>query len=346
MIIDRADFAAALARAASATASRTPLDITRHIRLEIRDGTLVATGTNLAVTVEMTVPAKGTLKPVLVPAAIARQVAALTSATVEFAVKSDRATIAGDATFRMPTYPVADWPDIRPPTDGTFVPERGFDERFEAVATHAATNRVRPILAAVMISDGTLAATDSYRAAIVDEAIPVAAPLLVPAVKLGGPVDRVDYDTRHVMFTTADGRILARLVDGAFPNVRKIIPTAGVVAQVAGGDLVSACARAGIISHEPGVTLEQVDSGLRVSVAGDNEFEQVIPATFDGDMPTTAVRPEFLRDALAPISGTVDLLVQVNGKSPISVSHGWWRSVIMPVMWGRRTDTHSGRGMG
>lgn len=338
MNIDRTEFANALTRAASAAGK--DMEITQHLRLESRDGFLVVTGTNLNVTVEVIVAHKGAkLAPVLVPTAIARQAAALSSERVEFTVKSGRATLEGDATFRMPTYPVNNWPTIEPPTAGGWEPSSGFHQRFAAVATHAGTDPSRPHMMAVGLVSGSMVATDAYRMAVIDEDVPSDTLMLVPPVKLGGPVDRVDFDDRHVMFTTPEGRTWARLREPAgYPSADKMRalapnPKTAVSVEVHAEKLAAACARAEMVDKVGGVNMEMTDKGLHLTVAGESEFDETIPATFSGEFPDLAHNPSRLKDALAPIDGMANLTISdASGKSPMMISAGWWRSLVMPVV--------------
>lgn len=336
MNIDRTEFANALTRAASAAGK--DMEITQHIRLESRDGFLVVTGTNLNVTVEVIVAHKGAkLAPVLVPVAIARQAAALSSERVEFTVKAGRATLEGDATFRMPTYPVDNWPTIEAPTAGGWEPSSGFHQRFGAVATHAGTDPGRAHMMAVGLVSGSMVATDAYRMAIIDEEVPTGTLMLVPPVKLGGPVDRIDFDDRHVMFTTPEGRTWARLREAAgYPTptkLRSMIPSdsRSVSVQVDAEHLAAAAARAAMVAPvATGVRIEQSDKGLRLYVTGDAEFDETLPATFSGDFDRFNVQPAFLKDAIGPNGGMVNLTVE-GAIKPVMLSADWWRSVVMPI---------------
>ena len=332
MNVNRAELATALNRAASATGTMLP--VTANIRLETTDGLLTVTGTNLDVTVEVTIPAKGKLGPVLAPAHIARQVAALTSETVDLTVKSGKLVVEGNATFRLPTFPIDDWPTIDPPTGGHFEPAQGFVERFAAVASHVSTEQARPLLRAVAYGGGMLRATDSYRAAVVDEDGPDET-LIIPAVKLAHPVDRIDFDRRHVMFTTPEGRMWVRMVEGSFPDVTKIIPKAGGSTVTVDADVLSrAFGRAQMvpIAATRGVRMDHDGDGVRLSVVdASGEFEEFVPAKVDGEFEPVAFRPEFMRDALAPVAGDVELTIQ-DGRKPAMVSKGWWRSVVMPIV--------------
>ena len=341
MNINRPELAAALTRAAQFTATLDDHPLAR-IRLENSDGMLSVMASNLSATVEIMVPASGRdrLKPpVLVPTTIAKQVAALAADEVELAVdaKAGRMTIKGGATFRLPVTDAAEFPTIEVPTDGHLDVDADWARRFEAVASHASRDQARPLLACVRIGDGVMQASDSYRLGVVDQ--PLDTVLNVPVGhKLAPVVDSIDWDHRQVMFTSAEGRMWLRQVDGITRDLRTAIPTGkpSGVATVDAQTLAAALTRAQLVGKTDtnGVDISHHDDGmLRVSsVPGDVEFEELVEADMPDIGTPARLRPQYVVAALAPIKGDATITFAANPSTqPITVSADWWSSTVMPL---------------
>lgn len=336
MKADKRELAAALTRAAQATGS-TP-QMLSHIRLETVDGFLTVTATNLTVGYELTVAASGALKPVLVPAAVAKQVAVLPAETVELKIDKDRLVISGGSTFRVPIMPVDDWPATPDPNDGQVEAPERFPEWFAHAATHADQTGKRPHLAAVQYGP-PLAATDSLRLAVVETTGPEV-PILIPAtVRVMDPIDTIRWDTRHVMFEGPAGKQWARLVDAKYPEWRKLFtkdkPACSLTFNAAALDALTG--RAQMVAEDksamvftPGTETVTLTISTRRG-----SFTEDIDAKVEGTLETpVGLNPGFVRQALGPVSGDVTFEVW-DERKPVVVRAGEWTSLVMPNIGGQ-----------
>lgn len=331
MKVDRQELATALTWAASATSKVA--EALSHIRIETLDGFLTITATDLTVGVQFLLPVSGTIKPILAPASIARQVAALPAETVELKIDKDRLVVSGGATFRLPTQRVDDWPDIILPEDNTWTPPVDFAETFKAVASHSAT-KSRPILETVHLGTD-MAATDSYRLAVVELPDWPGDPILVPhSIGLKGHVDRVTWDRRTVVFETPDGKLWARLVEGSFPKYRVLLAENPVCTVTVNPDALSdALARAEtVVDQGRGVVLTPGTDAVTVSFSGTRgEYTEEVDAKVEGETEPAAFNPSFMRDCLAPC-GSEARLELWSASKPAMVRSDWWSSLLMPVV--------------
>lgn len=332
MNVDRAELAAALGRAASHTGKT--IEAVQHIRMETRDGFLYVTATNLETGVDLTVEAKGTLKPILVPSNIARMVAGLNSERVDVKATKERVSVEGNATFRLPLQDLDNWPDITLPTENEYIPEEGFHKRYMAVHAASSTDGGRPILNTVKL--GTLvAATDSYRLATFDLAW-AGDDILVPsALTLKQPVDRITWDRRNVAFHTPDGVQWGRLVEGTFPSgVDKMIAPAknSVVVTLDAESLADVCGQASLVgSDADGLQMTADGDGVAFKLLSSRgDFEATLPAKVDGELESpVAFNPNYLKGLLA-VDGEITMHVEDSLKA-VQLSNDWWKAAIMPI---------------
>jgi DNA polymerase III subunit beta len=196
------------------------------------------------------------------------------------------------------------------------------------VAFAAATDESRPVLAGVMVSFGdselTMAATDGFRLSVRTTKLPVSAAqkldVLVPAKTLN-EVARLAADEKdsisltvtpnksQILFHMSNIDLVSRLIEGAFPNYRHIIPQSHKTRSVLStADFLNAARRASFFAREaanivrltvqPG---EELVPG-RVSVTatsaeiGDNVND--IDAVIEGDGVTIAFNARYLTEVL------------------------------------------------
>lgn len=222
---------------------------------------------------------------------------------------------------------------------------------FRQAAGAASDDGSRPIIEAVQVLAGTLAATDSYRLVVVDNtaALNGQPGVLVPApaaVVMGdGRVEAfTDADTQYVQWTTGVLEVQVRCPGHAvdqYPAWENLPPKrqhevavpAGVVAAV---DVVmkvratKASAPVRLIGDEAGWTVEYRDDTGRVT--------ETVAASDVAELGTVGFNPEYLRDALALLEAGDGAAVMSWGDSPPhgprlfrSESVQGVRVVLMPV---------------
>lgn len=138
------------------------------------------------------------------------------------------------------------------------------------VAFAAAADDTRAALTAVLVSFGdselTMAATDGFRLSVRQTKLPGALPqkldVLVPARTLNelarllvdekDPVEiTVTPNKSQILFHTSNVDLVSRLVEGSFPNYRRIIPESYTTRSVVStGDFLTATRRASFFARE------------------------------------------------------------------------------------------------
>jgi DNA polymerase-3 subunit beta len=232
------------------------------------------------------------------------------------------------------------------------------------VAFAAATDESRPVLAGVLVSFGdselTMAATDGFRLSVRRTQLPVSAPqkidVLVPAKTLT-EVARLAADEKdpiamtvtpnksQILFHMSNIDLVSRLIEGAFPNYRHIIPQGYKTRSVLStGDFLNASRRASFFAREaanivrlnvqPG---EELVPG-RVSVTatsaeiGDNIND--IDAQIEGEGITIAFNARYLTEILGALTSQKVVLETNTATNPgvlKPVGDDGFIHVIMPL---------------
>ena len=239
-----------------------------------------------------------------------------------------------DLTARLPTMSADDYPTLPalPPALGT-VDADVLRAAVKRVTVAAGRDDTLPVLTgasveAVAGSPLRLACTDRYRLAVADvdwrcqTADGTGVAMVVPAETLRDLADRANGTVTVHLGTGASGEGLAglawadrhattRIVDGAFPPYRRLIPAEDRIAvtlTVGRAALVDALDRVKPTTGKTTpVVLEAVGDRLTVSAKDPNgagQIDDVVACQLDGlDNVTLAYNPHYLRDALVATSG-------------------------------------------
>jgi DNA polymerase III subunit beta len=236
----------ALSAAARAVSTRA-VGATTGLHLLVKGNELTATGTDLDLTVRSVIEVIGIDDgEAVVPARlVADAVRHLEPGAVTIDAVDEKVEIsAARSRFSLRTFPPADFPTL--PASGsksTAVPAGELVEALRQVVRASSGDDARPLLTGVLFTneDGTLrlVATDSYRLALCDlpgrTAIAGDRDLLVPSRALSelqricgtmpddGEVGVALSDT-EVTFLAGSMTISSRLIDGAYPDYRQLIP--------------------------------------------------------------------------------------------------------------------------
>jgi len=232
-----------------AVAQRSPLPITSNILMETDGDRLKLSATNLeiAITTWLGAIVQEAGKVTLPARLVTEFVNALPNETVSLGVKKGaschiqagkfEADIRGMDAEDFPRIPVAE----EQPT--AFVEAGLLKEMIEQVAFAAAVDDTRPVLTGVQCtfsdSELTMAAADSFRLAIrtgvLDESASGDFSVIIPARTLSElskilPNDdekvavTVTPNRSQIVFQATDLHVVSRLIEGAFPNVRQLVP--------------------------------------------------------------------------------------------------------------------------
>jgi len=362
----------ALTRAAGivsrAVASRTTLPVLTNILLEAREAELVLKATNLDVGVALTIPARveepgaGT-----VPARVFVDfIAALNGETVEMEWNESTATLGvrcGSFRSRIKGIPAAEFP-AWPARDEkeiivTFSAASALAAALNQVSIAVAKEESRPVLTgvcAVVAPEGvTFAAADGFRLAVkrvpatIQPAptelrriiLPAAAVKLLPTIcgDTGTVEMRVNAEASRVAFLVPTAEIVARLIEGNYPQFEQIIPSAATSRVVAARDDLRGALKAG----KPFATKNRVDlvanagTGIAVVSAsapegGDSSSELSI--TLEGQSFRIALSDVYLSDFLGGLATPQVTLESTGSTQPVvlrGVGDGDFVGVIMPM---------------
>jgi DNA polymerase-3 subunit beta len=256
------------------------------------------------------------------------------------------------ARFTLQAMNAAEYPAL-PEAEGQFVmlPHEEFRKCARKVS-YAAEQAPGSRYAVVntMVADGelTMVATDTFRLAVRRAPAPDCEPLsvLLPVgfvseiERLGGAV-HLHLSANHVQVQSGGTRIIARLIEGEWPNWQAVLPTTCATWVTAERDaLIGALQRASLMCKDDltAVTLK-LDGGDLIITAAQaevGEAREELTVQYGGDgMLDVAVRPKYLRDALAVMGGDEVRIEYTSFKHPVKVldeSDPDWTYVVMPVM--------------
>lgn len=250
-------------------ATKSTIPILTHVWMRFEGGRLVVSGTNLDQALTLTAEATGDgattapAKPLQTIAARLDQKADLTMTEVDGGLRITQ----GRTSYRLPTLPAADFPKEIVLTKGGVtweVPSAALAADIKALQDAASDDDVRYYLNGIHIDlatrgDPVMAATDGHvlgLARLGDLRPPEGNGYILPPAMLRPLMDLAKTastitltltDTAIEAATETD-RLRSKLVDGTFPDIRRLIPadTANRVA-VRIDDLRSAIDRTGII---------------------------------------------------------------------------------------------------
>lgn len=324
---DRDVLSEALQTVQRGVSTRPGIPALTGVHMEVGEGSLTLTTTDLEVSARLTVDVDGQEAGVaLVPARLlADTVKSLSDAPVEFEADAGQARIrcaAYEGSLRL--LPVEDFPTLQTPTGTRItVDAPAFAEAVGQVARAASRDEARPVLTGVLLEvsrEGlTLVATDSYRLAV-RELIATAATeakAIVPERALsevGRAAQSIDkgameltIDESQVTFTVGGFVLTSRLIEGEFPNYRALLPEASDSRLVASRQqLIDAVKRVGLLARDnTPVRLEFNQLGVKLSSSSPDVGQAVeaVQGQYEGEDLSAAFNAHYLTDGLAAANG-------------------------------------------
>ncbi len=224
----------------------------------------------------------------------------------------------------------------------------------QQVVFAASGDESRPVLTGVLLHtvDGRLymAATDSYRLAEKDLGPNKAdINMLVPAsamqdlLRIVGDVEEdvaVTHDDQQVLFRTGDIELVARLLEGKYPDYRKLIPKEFAVrAQLKRADLINVTKVSSLFARESAgsVTIEVDEASGKLSIRsiasqlGENTATAGGKITGSGSI---TLNSRYLLDALQVLSSD-EVIFGFNGKLEATMltdaKDAGYNHIIMPL---------------
>ncbi len=353
-----------------AVPSRTTMPILGNILLATDHGQLKLAATNLELSVvhwvgarvetdgALTVPARNFIDLVnsLPPDQVDLE---MDAATLSLALNCGtvKATFRGISAEEFPVVPEPEQ------GDGFAVEAAELRKGLTQVTFAASTDESHPVLTGVLAefegSTLTLAAADGFRLSMrqipLIHPVPAAFSVIIPARALselsrilGGQEEPVNISTTHphnqVLFKLTDTVLNSQLVDGNFPDVRRIIPSAYRTRVVLGREeILQACKRAAIFARDVAniVTLK-IEAGEVVVSADSAESGQGstrLMANVEGDGLEIAFNVRFLVDVFSALDTpqvALELNASTNPGVVRAVGDEAFIHVVMPMLLGRR----------
>ena len=358
--VSKAALQQAVTQASRAVSGRAPMPVLSGLLLRADDKGLTITGYDLDIAIETRIPA--TIEEpgeMVVPAKqFGGIVKALGHSEVVMSRQDNSLKIQADrARFTLQAMNAAEYPAL-PAAEGQFVilPHEEF-RRCARKVSYAAeqVSGSRYAVVNTIIADGelTMVATDTFRLAARKTAAPHCEPIqvLLP-VGFVAEIERLDgavhlhLSDRHVQIQSGDTRIIARLIEGQWPDWRQVIPSESSVTTWV---TVDRAALAGALQRVSLMCKDDL-AAVDVRIDPDTKDDLIITATHaevgeareemnvfcDGECSMdVAIRPKYLRDALAVMGGENAQIGYCGPKRPVMVrdeSDEGWTYVVMPVM--------------
>jgi DNA polymerase-3 subunit beta len=349
----------ALSNVARVAAGRSTLPILKNILIQTDNNRLRVSATNLDIAITQHVGTKikteGTLT---VPARLFQDfISNLPKTTIHLKQEDHKLHITADKYKSTINGTLADEYPLMPAIQTgkkISLPVADFKKALQQVIFAASSDEARPVLTAVYVHTIKkvlyIAATDSYRLAEkqlgnISEDIS----LLIPASALqellrvmgdGNDTVNIYYDDQQVRFLVDDIELIARLIDGTYPDYKKLIPdTFSTRARVPKDQLITITKISGLFSRENAgsitVSASELDETLSVksiaSQVGENEASANGSIAGDGSI---TLNSRYLLDGLQALEGN-EVNFCFNGKlEPIIIKSpdvNDYLHVIMPL---------------
>jgi len=349
----------ALSSVARVANSRGTLPILANVLIKTSNNRLSLSATNLDIAITHYIGAKVSQEgSITVPARLMQDfVGSLPGGVIELDLQETKLHVSTDQYKSVVNGIVADdFPVMPAITVGKKWSLSGtlFKKALQQVVFAASGDETRPVLTGVLLqtSEGTLAmaATDSYRLAEKQlgknkEAIQ----LLIPAsamhdlLRVLGDSDdqiKITHDDQQVLFQVGDIELVTRLLDGKYPDYKKLIPKSfSAQATLKRTDLINVTKVSSLFARESAgsVTIEVDQAAKQLSIRSIASQLGENTATADAKVKGSGnitLNSRYLLDALGALSGE-DVIFGFNGKLEPTLlsdpSNDDYQHIIMPL---------------
>lgn len=349
----------ALGAVARVANSRGTLPILANVLVKTSNNRLSLSATNLDIAITQYIGAKVEQEgSITVPARLMQEfISSLPSGVINLELDETKLKISTDQYHSTVNGILADdFPVMPAITSGKSVKLDGklLKKGLQQVVFAASNDESRPVLTGVLIHsvEGKLflAATDSYRLAEKEIGkTKEEVSLLVPATALndllrvlGDDVEEVTvtYDEQQILFNVGDVELVARLLEGKYPDYRKLIPsTFTVTVELKKADLLNVTKVSSLFARESAgsvtIKVDEIAQELSIrsiaSQLGENTATATGKVTGSGEI---TLNSRYLLDALQALSGD-DLTFGFNGKLDPTCLHDTksedYSHIIMPL---------------
>lgn len=353
----------AMAIVARVASARNTLPILANVLMKTVDNRLSISATNLDIAITQHIGAKVTDEgAITVPARLMQDfVSSLPGGVIELKLDEHKLHITTDQYQSVVNGVVADDFPVMPAINADNSLRRSWTvnasvlkKGLQQVIMAASNDESRPVLTGVLlqVQDGQLyaAATDSYRLAeknlganSEDVRLLVPASAIQDLLRILGDYDelvQVTHDDQQVLFQANDVDLVARLIDGKYPDYRKLIPESfAVEALVSRADLVNVTKVSSLFARESAgsVTINVDDAKNELSIRSVASQLGENTATANGTMKgsgSITLNSRYLLDALHAFSGD-EVTFCFNGKLEPTLlrdpATGDYVHIIMPL---------------
>jgi DNA polymerase-3 subunit beta len=356
---ERDVLAEAVGAAGRAATNRTgTLPVLAGVRMEVEGDRLTVTGTDLELTIRLTVDVGGERDgAAVVPARLVGDIVkALPAGAVSVELSDEEMSIsAGRSQFSVRPLSLEDYPSqSEPAAEAVTLSAAVVADALRQVVRAASTDDARAVLTGVLLAaedDGLrMVATDSYRLAVRDlpenSVLASGQKVLIPGRALS-ELQRVMGDAeelvvrlgdREATFEAGGTRLSTRLIEGEFPNYRNLLPSSYPnLLTVGKAAMLEAIRRVKILAQD--------STPVRLTLGGEtvqltaitqdvgNAVEE-IDASYDGTEMTVAFNPDYLSAGIDAIDSDDVTLATMDPMKP-AVLRGVGRDdylyLLMPV---------------
>ena len=342
---EREALAEALATAGRAATGRTgALPVLSGLRLELQGNQLSVTGTDLDLTIQLSIEVGGDGDGgVVLPARLAADIVrSLGSGAVDVVAEGGEEVSISNGRSHFTVRPLSfdDYPKLASAVNSSVtLPAAQFGDALRQVVRAASTDEARPILTGVMMTaegDGLrMVATDSYRLAVRDlvgqQVLAADQKVLVPGRALtelqrlvgGGESVTMRLGDRDATFEVGTTRLTTRLIEGEFPNYRQLIPPSHPnTLTVEREPLLEAIRRVKILAKDATpVRLQMGGDTLRLTAITQDvgNASEELDATYVGTELTVAFNPDYFAAGVEACIGDSITLSTLDALKPAVV---------------------------
>ena len=356
---EREILADALTTAGRAATNRSgTLPVLSGVRLDVADGRLTVTGTDLELTIRLSVPVHVDKEgSAVVPARLVGDIVkALPPGAVDVSVTEDEMSIsAGRSQFSVRPLSLSDYPaQTETDTEPVTLASQQVADALRQVVRAASTDDARAVLTGVLMSSEDealkMVATDSYRLAVRDlpqsSMLAIGQKVLVPGRALAELQRVLTSDAelavrlgaREAVFEVGGTRLSTRLIEGEYPNYRNLLPPSHPNRLTVGREaLLEALRRVKILAQDSTpVRLELGGDTLRLTAITQDvgNAHEEIDASYEGTEMTVAFNPDYLTAGVEAVEGDEVTLSTLDPMKPAvlrGVGHDEYLYLLMPV---------------
>ncbi|GLS29923.1 DNA polymerase-3 subunit beta [Mesorhizobium albiziae] len=293
---------------------RNVIPVCGMYHLEAGDAGIIVTATDCDIEASLTVECAAEFAPVCVPPFLIEASGGLAGAEVKIAIDERQAVAtSGRARFAAPVLPGEDFPKFRPSFDSR-VEIGGGDLAgiIEAAVTAAAFSEARYYLEGVFLrtEGGRLhaVATDGHRlhttSIVAPQGMALNTGIIIPTKaaneiarlsrKAAGNTVVLETCERAIAITAGGERVASKLIDGTFPDWRRVVPAPGDIAATFDlTEMLAALDRVMKIQAINEAATKAKNKAGAVRISDDGEFLTITAAGTDNAEAHDAVRAEF-----------------------------------------------------